>query len=99
MHEVLVNCLGGLSLPRKSVDRLIDRPDMTLDVCHGCKTTIQQQQLQKEQVVNFFVKKKQNTHTHIFDQKSNFLEFLKNFILILKCRFTDEEILLWKTDS
>ena len=33
MHEVLVNCLGGLSLPRKSVVRLTDRPDMTLDVC------------------------------------------------------------------
>ena len=32
MHEVLVNRLGGLSLPRKSVVRLIDRPDMTLDV-------------------------------------------------------------------
>ena len=32
MHEVLVNHLGGLSLPRKSVVRLTDRPDMTLDV-------------------------------------------------------------------
>ena len=32
MHEVLVNPLGGLSLPRKSVVRLTDRPDMTLDV-------------------------------------------------------------------
>ena len=31
MHEVLVNRLGGLSLPRKSVVRLTDRPDMTLD--------------------------------------------------------------------
>ena len=45
MHEVLVNRLGGLSLPRKSVVRLTDRPDMTLDVYHGRKTTIQQQQL------------------------------------------------------
>ena len=44
MHEVLVNRLGGLSLPRKSVVRLIDRPDMTLDVYHGRKTTMQQQQ-------------------------------------------------------
>ena len=43
VHEVLVNCLGGLSLPRKSVVRLTDRPDMTLDVYHGRKTTIQQQ--------------------------------------------------------
>ena len=31
MHEVLVNRLGGLSLPWKSVVRLTDRPDMTLD--------------------------------------------------------------------
>ena len=42
VHEVLVNRLGGLSLPRKSVVRLIDRPDMTLDVYRGRKTTIQQ---------------------------------------------------------
>ena len=38
MHEVLVNRLGGLSLPRKSVVRLTD---MTLDVYRGRKTTIQ----------------------------------------------------------
>ena len=43
MHEVLVNRLRGLSLPRKRVVRLTDRPDMTLDVYRGCKTTIQQQ--------------------------------------------------------
>ena len=41
MHEVLVNRLGGLSLPRKSVVRLTDRPDMTFDVYRGRKTTIQ----------------------------------------------------------
>ena len=41
MYEVLVNCLGGLSLPRKSVVRLTDRPDVTLDVYRGRKTTIQ----------------------------------------------------------
>ena len=41
MHKVLVNHLGGLSLARKSVVRLTDRPDMTLDVYCGCKTTIQ----------------------------------------------------------
>ena len=45
MHEVLVNRLGGLSLPRKSVARLTDRPDMTLDVYRGRKTITQQQQL------------------------------------------------------
>ena len=44
MQEALVNRLGGLSLPRKSVVRLTDRPDMTIDVCHGHKTTTQQQQ-------------------------------------------------------
>ena len=44
MHEVLVNRLGGLSLPRKSVVRFNYRPDMTLDVHLGRKTTIQQQQ-------------------------------------------------------
>ena len=41
MHEVLVNRLGGLSLPRKSVVRLTDRPDMTIDVYRGRKTTMQ----------------------------------------------------------
>ena len=35
VHEVLVNRLGGLSLPRKSVVRLTDRPDMTVDVHRG----------------------------------------------------------------
>ena len=38
MQEVLVNRLGGLSLPRKGVVRLTDRPDMTLDVYRGRKT-------------------------------------------------------------
>ena len=38
MHEVLVYRLGGLSLPRKSVVRLTDRPEMTLDVYPGGKT-------------------------------------------------------------
>ena len=44
VQKVLVNRLGGLSLPRKSVIRLNDRPDMTLDVYHGGKTTTQKQQ-------------------------------------------------------
>ena len=39
MHEVLVNRLGCLSLPRKSVVRLTDLPDMTSDVYRGRKTT------------------------------------------------------------
>ena len=45
MHEVLVNRLEGLSLPRKSVVRITDCPDMTLDVYSGRKTTIQLQLL------------------------------------------------------
>ena len=40
MHEVLVNRLGGLSLPRKNVVRLTDRPHMTVDVYRGRKATI-----------------------------------------------------------
>ena len=41
MHEVLFNRLGGLSLPRKSMVRLTDRHDRTLDVYRGRKTTMQ----------------------------------------------------------
>ena len=40
MHEVLVNRLGGLSLPRKSVVRLTDRPDMTFDVYNNSTTIL-----------------------------------------------------------
>ena len=36
VREVLVNRLGDLSLPRKSVVRLTDRPDMTSDVKQQC---------------------------------------------------------------
>ena len=39
MHEVLVGCLGGLSLPRKNVVWVTDRPNMTSDVYCGRKTT------------------------------------------------------------
>ena len=52
MHEVLVNRLGGLSLPRKSAVRLTDRPNMSLEVYRGRKnnntttTTTQQHFLQ-----------------------------------------------------
>ena len=41
MDEVLVNRSGGLSLSRKSVVSLSDRPDMTLDVYRGRKTATQ----------------------------------------------------------
>ena len=39
VHEELVNRLGGLRLPRENEVRLTDRPDMTLDVYRGRKTT------------------------------------------------------------
>ena len=39
MHLVLVNCLGGLDLPRNSKVRLTDCPDMTMAVHNGCKAT------------------------------------------------------------
>ena len=44
VQELLVNRLGGLSLPRKSVVRLTDRSDMTLDVYRGHTSATQQQQ-------------------------------------------------------
>ena len=57
MHEVLVNRLVGLSLPKRGVVRLTDRPDMTLDVYRGRKTTMQQQQQQSfDFVVRFCAK-------------------------------------------
>ena len=46
VHEVLANRLGGLNLSRKSVVRLTDRPDMTVDAYRERKTTTQQQQLE-----------------------------------------------------
>ena len=64
MHQVLVNRLGGLSLPRKSVARLTDRPDMTLDVYRGRKTTMQQQQQQLDSA-NSCYSIRQNLHTHV----------------------------------
>ena len=55
VHEVLVNCLGGLSLPRKSVVRLTDRPNMTLVVYRGRKTTKQQyNNIHSTDIANYF---------------------------------------------
>ena len=71
MHEVLVNRLGGLSLPRKSVVRLTDRPDMTLDVYRGRKTTIQ---LRKFEDITLSV----ITSAVTIIQSSNFTRF-KNY--------------------
>ena len=47
MHEVPVNRSGSLTLPRKSMVRLTDRPDINLDIYRGRKTTTQQQQQQQ----------------------------------------------------
>ena len=46
MHEVLINHLGGLSLPRKSVVRLNDHPGMNMAAYRGRKTTTQHGQKQ-----------------------------------------------------
>ena len=59
MHEVLVNSLGGLSLPRKSVVRLTDRPDMTLDVYRERKTTMQHIQFE---ILLVFLASVEKTH-------------------------------------
>ena len=42
VHVVLVNCLGVLSLPRKSVVRFTDHPDMTIVVYRWHKIPAQQ---------------------------------------------------------
>ena len=77
MHGVLVNRLGGLRLPRKSVVRLSDRPDMTLDVYRGRKTTIQQQQYNYK---TSGLEKK--VFTVLFHKKIKFLKFLHIFFHI-----------------
>ena len=43
VHEVLVNRIGDLRLPRKKCGRLTVRPDMTIAVYRGLKTTTLQQ--------------------------------------------------------
>ena len=55
MHEVLVNHLGGVSQPWKSVVRLTDHPNMTIAVYHGRKTTKQDQQKGKVNGYSFRV--------------------------------------------
>ena len=42
--------LGVISLSRKSVDKLIDRPDMTIDVYRRRKTTAHNKNKQKQSV-------------------------------------------------
>ena len=79
MHEVLVNRLGGLSLPRKSVVRLTDRPDMTLDVYRGRETTIQS--------INSYQVTRPALSCHVFRLPSN----LHVSELFLRCGFSFPE--------
>ena len=55
VHKVLVNRSGGLSLPRKSVGKLTDRPDMTIDVYHGRRTKIYQTTVKQIYTQTMFV--------------------------------------------
>ena len=91
MHEVLVNRLGGLSLPRKSVVRLTDRPDMTLDVYRGRKTTIQQLCINFTRFANYNALQKQDPMLfwpfHIF---SNFFKVKKIFVNFLFLKWRNE---------
>ena len=54
--------LGGLSLPRKSVVRLTNRPDMTLDVYRGHKTTTTKQVSHVSESCNMASMKNNNFH-------------------------------------
>ena len=70
MHEVLVNRLGGLSLPRKSVVRLTDRPEMTIDVYRGRKnnnatTTTNHQDEDNINKINLPKQIKENLYLHM----------------------------------
>ena len=75
MHEVLVNRFGGLSLPRKSVVRLTDRPDMTLDVHCGRKTTMQQHATESHKSYSPFKKRKKHLEVCIPYTFVDLLEF------------------------
>ena len=88
MHEVLVNRLGGLSLPRKSVVRLTDRPDMTLDVYRGRKTTKQQTTTSTNNVLgssgaySHKIDQKLSLHKHILLMPTSVYKLHKNLLAI-----------------
>ena len=82
VHEVLVNHLGGLSLPKKSVVRLTDPPDMTLAVTVNVKQQCNNKNLT---MLIFFVKfmsKSKSLGAYITDRPSlktrDTVIFLKN---------------------
>ena len=70
MHEILVNRLGGLCLPRKSVVRLTDRPDMILDVYRGRKTTTQQYKFRNPEGSTFTEKDRNKLNFRIGPKQS-----------------------------
>ena len=55
MHLVLVNHLGGLSLPRNSVVKLTNAPDMIIVVYLGRLARTQQQQPTLVRFIAFFM--------------------------------------------
>ena len=72
MHVVLVNRLGGLSLPWKSVVTLTDRPDMTIDCC-GRKTTAH---TVRSDLVSKFVSVQQSVRRCFCVEKLSFYEHI-----------------------
>ena len=90
MHEVLVNCLGGLSLLRKSVVRLTDRPDMTLDVCCRRKTTTTTTTTEYLGNNKFF---KLKIHLNALGPVGlNIILFMINYMLVHICKSADYKI-------
>ena len=77
VHEVLINRLGGLSLPRKNVVRLTDRPDMTLDVYRGRKTTTQHNTTLQQQRDYFYWRLKNEFEIAVVNEPSVFQPPLK----------------------
>ena len=92
MHEVLVNRLGGLSLSRKSLVRLTDRPDMTLDVYHGRKTTIQQQK--QQQAINLNCKDAYFFSRCLFRCYCGYINLVNYFLILSLCYLIQSAVAL-----
>ena len=80
MHEVLVNRLGGLNLPRKNVVRLTDRPDMTLDVYCGRKTIQHTTIIKKHFIIIYLYYYIYNSINKLYFLKKKNIIILKNII-------------------
>ena len=85
MHEVLVNRSGGLSLPRKSVIRLTDHPDMTLDVYRGRKTTMQKYTTQSNNHSLYLIKTNKTTFLFCYerDLTTSFSDDKQGWLVVL----------------